>query len=332
MKTINIIIDHKGGGGAEYIAESIHTFLLKNRKNLNCRLIVLSDKNTLLFRQFKWLWLVLFFFKNRSDAYFTLHEHIGLFSSVFSSIVGFQHVHYEANNFMIKKNGSLKLKIIYFLLYKFAAKFNKSILTACSAELCDIVESITSKKCSNLGVCVNIEIVKINSTFNKDKNKFLFIGRCVDQKNPLLAAKSLKTLRDKGAKTVFCGVGPLIVDVLKIYNGEHRDHCPLDVLIIPGDVVIVTSHYEGYPTLIPRVIALGASVITTTFSTGLNELKDVFINQIYIVNNPSDMASRMLDLYNCDYKNISRGSIVEKDIFDQYSVSSFVDRLGRLYL
>lgn len=127
--------------------------------------------------------------------------------------------------------------------------------------------------------------IKINFKFFQNYNglKILFIGRLVDQKDPLTFIKALNLIQDKiYFRAVIIGKGYLRNDLMK-YIEENNLSKKIRIIkwkknpypyIKQSDLLVLTSKFEGLPNTLLEAIALKKFIISTKCPTGPKEILD----------------------------------------------------------
>jgi glycosyltransferase involved in cell wall biosynthesis len=107
---------------------------------------------------------------------------------------------------------------------------------------------------------------------NSEKGNLLWVGRLTQEKNPALAIRSVATARAAGneVRLTLLGSGPLeaslhyLTEQLKLEEyvvfagwGDPGDHLPA------AELLLATSHYEGYGMAIVEALAAGVPVLST---------------------------------------------------------------------
>lgn len=126
---------------------------------------------------------------------------------------------------------------------------------------------------------------KINFKYFKNfkKLKIVFIGRLVDQKDPITFIKALNILKDiLPFRTLIIGKGILKVRMTKFISKNKLSknikflnwkENPYNYLKC-SDILVLTSKYEGLPNVLLEAISLKKFVISTRCKTGPAEILD----------------------------------------------------------
>src|SRR3546814_412309 len=109
----------------------------------------------------------------------------------------------------------------------------------------------------------------------------LCAGRLAPQKDPMTAIQAFAALPPAlGARLVWLGDGPLrrqlMREISRLGVGD-RVEMPGHVSDIApylgrADLLLLTSHYEGYPAVLVEAIAAGVAVVTTDCTAALAEI------------------------------------------------------------
>ncbi len=152
------------------------------------------------------------------------------------------------------------------------------------------------KKIFNLNtVCIynplNINFIKKNSKerikYNFFKNykklKIIFIGRLVDQKDPITFVKALNIIKKKiKFKAIIIGRGIYYYNLKKfIYDNNMVSNVKFVgwqnnpyKFLRRSDLLVLTSKYEGLPNVLLEAISLKKFVISSNCKTGPKEILD----------------------------------------------------------
>ena len=123
-----------------------------------------------------------------------------------------------------------------------------------------------------------------NNFFKNYKNlKIIFVGRMVDQKDPMTFLKALNLIKNKiKFKAVMIGSGFLeknlnyfinknkLSSIVKIYKWQKNPY----KYINSADTLILTSEYEGLPNVLLEAIVLKKYIISSNCPTGPKEILD----------------------------------------------------------
>jgi glycosyltransferase involved in cell wall biosynthesis len=126
---------------------------------------------------------------------------------------------------------------------------------------------------------------KINDNFFKNYNnlKLIFIGRLVDQKDPLTFIKALKIIQNKiKYRCLIIGNG-IYYNEIKNYIQINKMHKNVKLLrwknnpfkyLKSSDLLVLSSKFEGLPNVIMEAISLKKFVISSNCKTGPREILD----------------------------------------------------------
>jgi len=130
---------------------------------------------------------------------------------------------------------------------------------------------------------VSNEKIKVNFFKGYKKIKIIFIGRFVDQKDPMTFVKALDVLQNKiDFRSIIIGKGHYykaledfllhkkLRDKVKIINWQSNPYKYLKA----SDLLVLTSRYEGLPNVLLEAISLKKHVISTDCPTGPKEILD----------------------------------------------------------
>ncbi|MFX0025456.1 MAG: glycosyltransferase [Candidatus Hermodarchaeota archaeon] len=209
--------------------------------------------------------------------------------------------------------------IKFILKFLYSLKQVNKIITV-SKEIQHIIKidyGINEKKISNIYNGINIELInKLKdepiSDYNNifyDENKFIFInvGRLVELKGQKYLIEAFAAVKDKlkNPKLLIIGEGPLrnkLIALIKDYQLENHVFLlgvrknPYN-LMAKSNIFILSSIYEGFPTVLLEALACGLPIISTNCKTGPFEiLKKNEFGILVEAKNPKDLAENMLKL------------------------------------
>ncbi len=180
----------------------------------------------------------------------------------------------------------------------------------------------------NKSQIIKLSNFKVNNFFSKNFKglKIIFIGRLVDQKDPMTFLNALKILKKKILfRSIIIGKGVYFQEVKKFIDKEELKK---DVRIIKwqsnpykymkySDLLVSTSKFEGLPNTLLEALCLKKFVISTNCPTGPKEIlsngrggilfnvgdyKDLAKKIIFFSNNKRRLMSKI----NFAYKNLRR--------------------------
>lgn len=160
------------------------------------------------------------------------------------------------------------------LPFYFWANTQTDLLIAVSRSVADGIQAIGAKKIKihHLGAQVSL------NGDHREELKFLFVGRFVEIKQPILLLQAIKLVReillDAGVRVVFVGKGPLesqIKDFIRENNLESIVEVKgfvenLNPIYSQSEYLISTSQYEGLPITFFEAKQHGLRIITTPSS------------------------------------------------------------------
>ncbi len=182
---------------------------------------------------------------------------------------------------------------LYISIYK-RARFNVQLHTDLSSQsllrkiiarivlrYADSIRVVSSKlktQVENLGVSASVKVLPIFLDIDRfiaiskdktstDKKTILWIGRFEEEKDPSLAIKTFKEVCEKGvdAELIMLGSGSLENKLRRESKGLrvtfHGWSDPLEYLA-KADVLLNTSHYEGYGATIVEALASRTPVVS----------------------------------------------------------------------
>ena len=142
---------------------------------------------------------------------------------------------------------------------------------------------------------------------NYHNNKIIFLGRFLPQKDPMLAMKVAKALSDKNFKYElhFYGEGDFLKDMTN-YSNKHNltkniffHGMTNDVIgaLHQGDLLLVTSVFEGFSLVTVEANSQSLPVITTNWGDAVTEIVKDGING-YVVNDrkPEIIADKIIEV------------------------------------
>lgn len=203
--------------------------------------------------------------------------------------------------FWIEHDTSLSRTHFHWFVYRCLSVTTSRVL----AVSLDVKNFLTINKIDNIEVVHNPirDVFTLRRDFNS-KPKFLFVGRLVEQKNPMLLIKSFSYAIDNqmipdNSSLVICGEGKLENSLKILVSSLKLDKSVSFLKFIEPDrlvtiyqescILISTSLHEGFGLTRLEALATGSAVITTRTAgiTGIietNSLVDLKNIGIFIVN------------------------------------------------
>lgn len=174
-----------------------------------------------------------------------------------------------------------------------------------------IREDIGTKKPKTLQNSTFIEnMIKLEPKFITEyfNNKFVFVGRYADQKNPLFLIEVAKKLKEKGLefRFDFYGSGKLkknLEEKIKNYdlsnlvfiNNEEKD---VAKIFNEKDLLLMSSNFEGMPLVINEANSQSVPVITTNFGDSTYDAVPKNCGIIVENRDPEAYANKLIELVN----------------------------------
>jgi len=162
------------------------------------------------------------------------------------------------------------------------------------------------------------EKVKI-SFFDKEKKclKIIFVGRLVDQKDPMTFLKSLIVLKKKiNFKSLILGRGVLKKEMLTFIKNNNLSNYVKIIkfqsnpykYISKSDLLVLTSKFEGLPNILLEAQTLKKPIISSNCPTGPSEiLLNGKCGDLFKIANHDELANKIQYFYN--NKKISKQKI-----------------------
>ena len=157
---------------------------------------------------------------------------------------------------------------------------------------------------------INKSIVKSN--FNIPKGKFIIaIGRLNKQKGFDVLINAYSKIENNDVNLIILGEGEErnnLQDIISNLGLENKVYLPGFVdnpyyLLKKADLFVLSSRFEGLPTVLIEALALGKKIVSTK-CTGSNEiLMDGKYGRLVEVDNINDLANGINDLLNKNEKN-----------------------------
>ena len=168
---------------------------------------------------------------------------------------------------------------------------------------------------------------KIKNNFFKNYKylKIIFIGRLVDQKDPMTFIKAIDSMKKINFRALIIGKGVLSNNIKNFINTQNLQKKVKIInwqknpykFIRSSDVLVLTSKFEGLPNILLEGICLKKFVISSNCPTGpkeiLNNGKGGFLfevgdyeglrNKLYLY---SQKKRKLNNKINFAYKNLSR--------------------------
>lgn len=170
---------------------------------------------------------------------------------------------------------------------KLKEKVENALFVRCISEFCrsQIMSVIKMEYWNKLYVihCGVTKSTVFPASQSQIRNKFIFVGRLVPEKGPVLLIKALEIVNEiyQDWKLVIIGTGPLENDLKELVNKKNLSEMvrfsgalsPLEVQqeINKNDVLILPSFMEGIPVVLMEAMSQGKLVITTKIA-GIPEL------------------------------------------------------------
>lgn len=178
----------------------------------------------------------------------------------------------------------------------------------CKSTLNDVINKKKSIK-NNSTYALNP--VRFTPCFDDNyyNNEFIFVGRFMNQKNPLMLLEAMNELKKMGDKFTLnmYGDGPFLSQMKEyINNNELNDYIKLndstkDILkeYKNKDLMLVSSIYEGFSLVMLEANSQSLPVITTNWGDAVYEMIDQDKNG-YVVDsfNPIDFANKVHEVIN----------------------------------
>jgi glycosyltransferase involved in cell wall biosynthesis len=121
-----------------------------------------------------------------------------------------------------------------------------------------------------------------NPVFNNGKKTLIYVGRFAEQKNPALLVKAFQlVLKERNdIQLLMIGQGGLEPEIKKMIRDlqlEDNIHLPgfqknPFAYIARSDLFVLSSIYEGLPTVLIEALALGVNVVSTDCPNGPDEI------------------------------------------------------------
>lgn len=176
----------------------------------------------------------------------------------------------------------------------------------------------------------------------KYDNTIIFAGRYVEQKNPLLALKIAKLLKEKGLNfhLKMFGEGLLLDKMLNYQNENNLNDVvsinkPLKDIeneIKTSDLLLLTSTYEGYVLVKGEANAFSKPVIMSNWGNTSHEMIDDGVDGFVIDSfNPEDYANKIYEiLTNDNYLAKLKETTYEKtkNLNENYIIQEWLKIIG----
>ena len=155
--------------------------------------------------------------------------------------------------------------------------------------------------------------IKRKDVFDQDTNRFLFIGRFNEDKNPLRLLKNIEMLinKDVNVQLDMYGQGPLESDIVQYIKDHHlEEHVFVKGFTNDKNIysaytaLLMTSRREGFPLTVIEAKANGVPTITTKWGDAVYETVTDGVDG-FIVENDAEFCQRICELMN-DPETIQR--------------------------
>jgi glycosyltransferase involved in cell wall biosynthesis len=166
-----------------------------------------------------------------------------------------------------------------------------------------------------------------------------FVGRLVPQKAPTLAVETFRLIRraHRDTRFVLMGDGPeapavsavlakdgLASDVRWVRGAVARDLLPA------VDVVLVTSHYEGFSYVMLEALDSGCAIVTTLVGGARDCVVDEGNGEIVTLRTPDALASAVGHWADSPVR-LCAAHVVSRERVQHFGLERMVDRLVTLY-
>lgn len=176
----------------------------------------------------------------------------------------------------------------------------------------------------------------------KYDNTIIFAGRYVEQKNPLLALKIAKLLKEKGLNFYLKMFGEgLLLDKMLNYQNENnlndvvsinKPRKDIENEIKTSDLLLLTSTYEGYVLVKGEANAFSKPVIMSNWGNTSHEMIDDGVDGFVIDSfNPEDYANKIYEiLTNDNYLAKLKETTYEKtkNLNENYIIQEWLKIIG----
>lgn len=176
----------------------------------------------------------------------------------------------------------------------------------------------------------------------KYDNTIIFAGRYVEQKNPLLALKIAKLLKEKGLNFHLKMFGEgLLLDKMLNYQNENnlndvvsinKPRKDIENEIKTSDLLLLTSTYEGYVLVKGEANAFSKPVIMSNWGNTSHEMIDDGVDGFVIDSfNPEDYANKIYEiLTNDNYLAKLKETTYEKtkNLNENYIIQEWLKIIG----
>jgi glycosyltransferase involved in cell wall biosynthesis len=177
----------------------------------------------------------------------------------------------------------------------------------------------------------NIQICK-----NQNNLKFIFVGRFVEQKNPLHLIFAFEAAHISGATLTMVGDGPLLLKCKEYVdkNGLERsvffagNQINIRGILRKHDVFVMHSRYEGLPMAALEAATEGLPII----STPVGGLVNLLSNDRGFLVNEREYSSKLKWVGINLSDALRRASSLKQHIENNYSYNIFIKKHENLYL
>lgn len=165
----------------------------------------------------------------------------------------------------------------------------------------------------------------------------LWMGRMVDQKNPLLAIRTLALLASSQATFLVAGDGPLMEESRRLaselrvpvrFLGWRDD---LDALLAASDLFLSTSRWEGLPLALLEAASAGIPVIATDVP-GNRDLSAAGVGIVLVPDGaPAAIAVAVADLLKDPQRRAELGASLRGEVEKAFDPQRFKETMLSLY-
>ena len=184
--------------------------------------------------------------------------------------------------------------------------------------------------------------IKINNNYLCKRNKFLFVGRLSEEKNPIRLLKIIKKILDEkiDIQLDIYGQGPLENDIKQFIQSHHLDkHVYLKGYVNDKNIyayysaLLMTSKFEGFPLTVIEAKANAIPTISTKWGEAVYEtIKDGIDG--YVAENDDDFICKiklLIDDINL-LKKMSENSLRDFERFNLESAKKrYIELIENVY-
>lgn len=249
-------------------------------------------------------------------------------------------IHLHGGKYLLEKPSNILLRKLISQMFKSA----EIIICLSTIEKTAIENLYGLKKVYVLQNTIDDSYLKLNGNKKQDDIlNILFLGRLHESKGIAVIINSIKFLLEKGHKQIrfmFCGIGPMLEDILKLtqiypthvkYLGIVSGEAKKEILLKAQVFILPSLYGEGLPMSLLEAMAAGLVPIVTndgSMQSVVSHRKNGFI----IKKNDSRLLSNQIEMLLDDSHYRNSISVKAKTFaMTNFSINSYIYSLNDFY-